>query len=258
MKKVFENSLIQSYENLKNEKDLSPRNSIVNESLSNLVCAANKAYEPKICIDCPNASSVVKDFRKICARSECEMEKYWADHYNNYETLTYQDLESFWYFDNYEVIADKEVNLIKKFVENLESKKLVFVGAGSLPLTALIMHVKHGLNVTLVDYDQQAVENAKKIVNALGLDIQVECCDFFSCDLTRFDFVFLASLVENKQLAFDTILKANIKYFMLRGADGVYQAFYEDLPAELKTGIAYSYLPSDSMTLNSSYLFYRS
>lgn len=252
----FEQILKKNYNILKNEKDLSPKNEVVNNCLSCLVNEANISFNCKkrhefFCSD----ESILKGCRLICAKAEGEMEKYWADKFNDMDELSYENLREFLYFDNYELIADKESKLMKRCIDDIENSNIIFAGAGALPLTAIIMHVKYGFKVSLLDIDSEAVEKSKLLISKLGLDIPVYNTDFFDADLSSYKVVFLASLVPNKEEAVEHISKQGVKFYILRGADSQYQAFYEDVSLDLKHGYPYSYLPSDSQTLNSTYLF---
>tara|TARA_Y100001960_G_C14782785_1_gene888135 strand:+ start:3453 stop:4229 length:777 start_codon:yes stop_codon:yes gene_type:complete len=256
MENKFTDMFLEGYNLLKVQDDLSPNNKLVNYVLSSLVQVSNDNC-CKLCsvTDCSKVQNAICDFRTICAKSECEMEKYWADIFNSKDSLTLEDLKSFWYYDNYELITDKEVTLMKRNIKDLESKKIIFVGSGSMPLTALIMHYKYGLDVTLLDMDREAVEKSQKLVKKLGLNITVEHKDFFEYNLSGFDVVFLASLVADKKQAIEKIKVSGTTHFLTRGADGVYKIFYDDLSDDIKSGMQYSYIPSDHKTLNSSYLF---
>lgn len=254
----FKKLLIESYNSLKSQRDLSPQNNVVNEKLTLLVNTANEIYNQKS-IHCFNLREMnfVEDLRLICSLAECEMEKYWADHFNCMDHLKLEDLKQFWYYHNYEAIAEKEYHLLKQCVGNLEQRRILFAGAGAMPLTAVLMNVKYGLDITLLDLDPYAVEKAGRLIEKLKLGMSIVETDFFEYDLKQYDIVFVAGLIHNKYKVFEKLENEPIGFYLLRGADGIYQTFYEDIPARLKTGKNYTYLPSDNLTINSSYLFKR-
>lgn len=253
----FEKLLLKSYNFLKVQDDLSPNNHIVNTNLSQLIGLANDIFHPKKINNLDNIphSTLVK-FRAICASAECEMEKYWANYFINKPFLDKTDLRVFWYYNNYEEIASKEYNLIKNNTRINDKTQILFAGSGALPLTAIIMHIKYGLNISLLDVDKDAIEKSSLLIRKLDLPIKVIHQDFFKYDLSRYDIVFAASLISNKKKVVEKFKSDNVPFYLLRGADSLYQAFYEDIPNELKTGTTYSYLPSDNATINSSYLFH--
>jgi hypothetical protein len=252
----FKELLIDSYNSLKNQRDLSPHNDVVNEKLSLLVNTANEIYNQNSIFNFSRQEiKFVEDLRIICSLAECEMEKYWADHFNRMDPLDIMDLKQFWYYHNYEAIAEKEYLLLKQSVRDLKQRRLLFAGAGAMPLTAILMNIKYGLNVTLLDLDGHAVEKAGRLIEKIGLKMPIVQENFFNYDLSRYDVVFVAGLIHNKYKVFEKMETERIDFYLLRGADGIYQAFYEDIPANLKMGKHYDYLPSDNLTINSSYLF---
>jgi hypothetical protein len=107
----------------------------------------------------------------------------------------------------------------------------------------------------LLDVDKDAIEKSSVLMSKLGLPIKIIHQDFFKSDLSIYDIVFAASLIPNKIKLVDKLKSDNVPFYLLRGADSLYQAFYEDIPHELKTGTTYSYIPSDNLTINSSYFF---
>ena len=82
--------------------------------------------------------------------------------------------EPFIYFNNYKEIVEAEMQLLTGVAagasqpliakDNLSQQQFAFVGAG-FPLTAIILHIKTGADITLIDIDQDAVNNAHKLLN---------------------------------------------------------------------------------------------
>ena len=81
--------------------------------------------------------------------------------------------QPFIYLDNYIHIVDAELQLLTKPLpttkqplfndKSLSQQQFAFVGAG-FPLTALALHIKTGANITLVDRDGEAIQNAKQLL----------------------------------------------------------------------------------------------
>ncbi len=254
----FEHLLVESYLSLKDQKDLSPNNHLVNGKLRRLVDAAREIFDLPAHLKCDRSiqsEACAEKLRDICAVAESEMEKFWADHFSDRPRLTLSDLNQFWYYQNYEVLAEKEARLIQQLVYMTEKTTILFAGAGALPLTAILLHVKYGWNFILLDIDPHAVKRAQRLVKKLGLNISVLQYDFFQFDLKSYDIVFVASLIANKSKVIEKLEEDRVKFYLLRGADGIYQTFYEDVPDEFKLNREYTYFPSDSLTINSSYLF---
>lgn len=76
----------KSYEQLKSQKDLSPRNETVNQTLNQLVL---RLIEQNTCssdfcnrlLGSRALKKIVERIRKISYKAECEMEKFWAERF---------------------------------------------------------------------------------------------------------------------------------------------------------------------------------
>jgi|GEM_PF-5080298 len=82
--------------------------------------------------------------------------------------------EPFVYFNNYKEIVEAELQLLTQNLpgttsplvhkDELNQQEFAFVGAG-FPLTAIILHIKTGAEITLIDINEEAVENGKKLLD---------------------------------------------------------------------------------------------
>jgi len=83
--------------------------------------------------------------------------------------------EPFIYFDNYKEIVKAELQLLNKALptrgeyslfnqSELSQQRFAFVGSG-FPLTAIVLHLKTQATITLIDRDNQAIKNAKRLLN---------------------------------------------------------------------------------------------
>jgi hypothetical protein len=107
------------------------------------------------------------------------------------------------YMSNYELLVDAESGIIASSMKLSAQRDLplagisvAFCGSGPLPLTGILLHVRAGARVILVDYDMTAVTASKKFLAYLarcGLvnadDIHVchadAACVTFTCDKER-------------------------------------------------------------------------
>lgn len=165
----------------------------VNRLFSELV---NYSINPENSINL--AKKEILDLQSACSSAEAAMEKYWAKRIiqSNKPNL---ELRNFWYYDNYLKLTQIEWENLKSCgVNGHKHDKVMFIGSGALPLTAIFLVKYFGLKVTLVDLDFQALELSRKLVSKLGLVKNFEFVhqDVFKIDnLKDFDIVFLAALV---------------------------------------------------------------
>ncbi len=74
-------------------------------------------------------------------------------------------------------LLDRYLKLTAGHVEALSfrnDRALAFLGCGHLPMTAVLLAKNHGTAVTAIDIDDNAVENALKCVEKLGLSHKIE------------------------------------------------------------------------------------
>lgn len=136
-----------------------------------------------------------KKLRLVCSEGECALETEWAKRIvSSRDPLA--ELKQFPYFPSYESIVARELSLVRR--ENSNAKHLVFLGSGSLPLTAILMVKHYGWEATLVDIDPEVVALSRELIRVLGLSdlIQVECADAkLYRELGDADLVIVAALV---------------------------------------------------------------
>jgi nicotianamine synthase len=133
--------------------------------------------------------------RAKCARAEFALEAYWAERVLEAK-CSHEELKDFPYWNNYERLTALEWRAIAK--RRPGASHIVFLGAGPLPATALILAKRYGCFVTLVDYSAQAVVLARRLVHALGLSAQIDVIHAHAETFTDFanvDVVYVAALV---------------------------------------------------------------
>lgn len=203
---------------LENNEDLSPKNPVINTTLTNLVKTLTDEYTPEeeeLILGDPRVIHMRGRLLNRLSRAEAEMERFWTECFLRNDSLSCQDLESFWYWDNYAKLVDKEIEHLpaESYGTQADSslawthrrtadphKGAAFVGAGSLPLSAIIFHLKTGQPVTCIDSDEDATRKAAKLLKKLGLDqVKALHADGGDVDYKRFGTVFLASLIPNEE-----------------------------------------------------------
>ena len=104
----------------------------VNAAFSGLVAAAVQATTlPNWCND-----EICREVQRRCSLSESEMEMYWSRRIAS-SARPQQELEKFWYIDNYRELVRREVGLLAGSGLSLtDGSRAAMIGSGPLPLTA--------------------------------------------------------------------------------------------------------------------------
>ncbi|MCL2842973.1 MAG: rRNA adenine N-6-methyltransferase family protein [Oscillospiraceae bacterium] len=81
----------------------------------------------------------------------------------------------------YRTVIEREIAL----ANITESDRILWIGGGVCPLSAILIHQITGAKVTVIDNDPQCIPHAEQMVARLGLDehIQVLCQDGLHLDL---------------------------------------------------------------------------
>jgi nicotianamine synthase len=124
----------------------------------------------------PRAARVLGDERitsrlaglhELCAEGEYLMETHWSRRIAAADQPP-EVLEQFPYIGNYRELTRLEINLLRCFgVEPGKARRICFLGAGPLPLSALCLHEELGVPVDVVDRSAEAVALGSACVNAL-------------------------------------------------------------------------------------------
>ncbi len=103
--------------------------------------------------------------QKLCARAEYELEKYWALKIAGKA----KRVEDFPYYENYAKLTLLEKNTLA-FCQKHSKHKIIFVGGGPLPMTAIIFAIEHGIKLTVIDNNYEAVRLSRSVVKTLNLE----------------------------------------------------------------------------------------
>ena len=157
--------------------------------------------------ECPGLSARADALRQICAEAETEMERHFSSRWS--ARLANEDAASglqslaevmsdFPYLDGYRELVAAEAALLRK------PSRIIFGGAGPLPISGLLIASMTGADVVLVDSDDRATARSSQLIRALeerGLirpgRISVQCEDLAEVSLERpCDGIIVASLVD--------------------------------------------------------------
>lgn len=100
----------------------------------------------------------------------------------------------------YRPIVAKEVNL-----SNInKDSKVLCIGGGYFPCTAILIHKISGAEVTVIDNDEKTIESAKKRIEKLGISkkVCVKYANGIEIDTKEYDMVHIAMQVSPKEEVF--------------------------------------------------------
>ena len=233
----------------------------VNAAFSGLVAAAVQATAlPDWCND-----EVCREVQRRCSLSESEMEMYWSRRITS-SARPQQELETFWYIDNYRELVRREIGLMGGSGLMLSSSsRVAMIGSGPLPLTAWCLWCQTGAMVDLVDVAPAALVQSRELARAIAWPVG-ECLLADGATVTLLDnayeVVYVAGLagdsVEAKQQIIDNMLPAlrPSGRIIVRGAHGaktlLYPAF--DPNSLRRVQLLVEYNPDDDI-INSVYVY---
>ena len=139
-------------------------------------------------------SGLLARVRGLCSRGESELEAHWAQRLAQAADVE-TALGSFPYMVEYEALAAQEVKMLRQELPQVQ--KVLFVGSGPLPLSALLM-ARAGLQVEMADYDAAAHACAQSWLRRCEGAERLRCLHGDVAEMTdfgRYDAVVLAALV---------------------------------------------------------------
>ncbi|MFD9625236.1 nicotianamine synthase family protein [Peribacillus muralis] len=225
---------MDTYKILLEEKDLSPKNPIINRVLTELVSLISKPLEQHLAAEILNLDEIQSIRGNMLAKltiAETLMEEHHAKSYVG-KVSTLEDFRSFLYWGNYKELIKTEINELKK-VKN-DSQSFAFVGTGPLPLSPLLIQQELGANMTCLDIDEQAYSLGKRIIQQLEGEASSNYVlnDGALHDYGEFDLVWIASLVPNKEEILERIYETNPDATVaIRSVDGIHHLLYEPVDA---------------------------
>ncbi len=84
---------------------------------------------------------------------------------------------------------------------------ILFVGSGSMPITAFTISKEIGANITCVDIDEEALSLSKEVAKKLGFSNIIFENDLLSLPLEKYSHIIIASLVPSKCEILENIRK---------------------------------------------------
>ncbi|HVJ64130.1 MAG TPA: nicotianamine synthase family protein [Bdellovibrionota bacterium] len=117
-------------------------------------------------------------------------------------------------------------------IDGVKGKRILFIGSGALPYSALAAQRMSGVTVAMLDSDKEALELSEQYIEKIGLKDKFEFLygDAQSQDVSRYDLVWVAAMVKPKQAVLDALHKTlrSDAVLLVRQAQGVGQLLYGD------------------------------
>lgn len=262
-----------TYRLLSDADDLSPRNLAVNAGLSRYVKTLLRARqwisETDFVLNNERIMPVRQSLLTLLSRAESEMEDYFARHFLSKSALSLEDIDSFWYRDNYRALVRQEIeglkvlNLSPSFVA--DKRPIAFVGAGPLPLSAIDYYLQTGRNCVCFDVCEESMFLGRSFIQRLGLEdaISYMHADGKDVDYSSYSLILVAALVQSKDRTLQAISTTARRSIMgVRSADGLMRLLYDSVDIEKVctcgfdyAGTAYPDSDLDSDTINSTCFF---
>ena len=227
--------------------DLSPRNPRITTALSALVQGVMAGSPPG------EAARVLADHRIAAIRdalvrrlalAEGAMERHWARTFCARTSLTTADFGAFIYWECYRHLVEAELTSLIPHLNLDEAESIAFVGAGPLPLSAVIMHLRTELRVTCIDADAEACRLARELCSKAGLTgVEVRCACGARHDYALNPVVVIASLVPDKaQVMLRIGATRQAAVVALRSVEGLCTLLYDPVDETELAALGCSYL----------------
>lgn len=195
---AFVVDLLRLHQNLSALPTLSP-NAHTNAVFSELVRLATHPEDDQLArqiLANSDIRRIIPELRSLCAAGESELERSWAR-----RIIASRDpqgeLREFPYFANYEQLTRLEHHAVLGVTGRIP-RRVLFVGAGPLPLTSLLLASRHGhTKVDNIDIDPAAARLAARLADTLRVGgVRFRCADVLDCtDVAGYDMVCLAAMV---------------------------------------------------------------
>ncbi len=220
---------LKIFHKILNLKSLKPSKE-TNEAFSELVRYSENSFN-KVNL---NELEIFK-LRKLSSEAEYEMEVHWADKIIKSKNPN-DELKKFWYYKNYEDLVTLEhINIISI---NKKVKKVLFVGGGPLPLTAIVLATKYNKDCIVLEKDELSFLKSSELISKLKLDKQIKIINIKAENYNaynEYDLIYLAALVgENEKSKTKTVnyiykRLCNKSLFLCRSSHGSRKIIYNPI-----------------------------
>ena len=233
----------QAFAALKESVDRSPHNQPMVHAVSNLLTSITQPFsqeEIEIVLAEPAVKS--RQFRmwEFLSQAEAAMERYYS------VRLDASNVHQFRYFrKSYDMIVNAELHQLGYPATQLllkPNQSIVFVEAGPLPVSAILMHQKAGVAVTCIDSSRANADLGRSFVEKCGLSdhINYRCAEGDDFDYSAHPIAFVSSYVRHKASILENICEESygVETLAVRSAQGIYTLLYEPVTVKLATALS--------------------
>ncbi|CAM4480953.1 hypothetical protein FHS16_004802 [Paenibacillus endophyticus] len=137
------------------------------------------------------------------------------------------------YWSIYLALVTEELSMLRQLIQEggqLEHSPIVFIGSGPMPISPIMIHLFHGVEVICLEIDAVACDASSSFLEKMGLNAKVKVImengDEF--DYGAYNRIFVASLVKNKRAVLEQINRTAMNPLVaVRTAEGMRQIMYE-------------------------------
>jgi hypothetical protein len=224
--------VLEAHGTLGRESDLSPDNPVINGVLSRLVQGVMEGCAPGDVDEVlrePRVRAVRGRLLERLAVAEGALEAHWGEILCGRASLTADNFSDFIYWGCYRQLVQDEVRCWPRGLALGEGQSIAFVGAGPLPLSAILLHTGTGARVTCIDVAPEACRLASRLCRKAGLTgIDIACACGAEFDYTGHPAVLVASLVRDKRTVAQRIWeRCPHAIVALRSAEGLSTLLYD-------------------------------
>ncbi len=260
--------LHETHQALLRERDLSPANSSLTSTVARLRQRVRRSYSPEAVQAVLGDRSVRAMHRDLLSKlSEVEglAELYEAERMLETGERGVDLLTRLPDWNVYVSLAGKEIEKFDalRLEGSPPTERVVFVGSGPLPLSAIVMHLHGRMAMTCLDLNPRACEASERLLRRLGLEgsITVLPMDGAEFDYRPFRRIVVASLVPNKDAVLERVRATSPEAIVgVRTAEGMKRLIYEAVDEARLSAQGWSIeartTPEEGLVINST-LFLR-
>ena len=235
-----------AFETLRQSVDRSPHNHHVVQSVSTLLDAVTQPLTPSE-IDQALAHPEIRSRQyrmwEFLSQAESAMERHYS------VRLDGSNINNFRYFrKSYDKLVDAELAALGFPTHQLSLKpaqSVIYVEAGPMPISPILLHRKTGLAVTCIDADRANADLGRNFIHKCGYSdhITYRHAEGDDYDYGPHPIAFVSSFVRHKASILENICEGGhgVETLAVRSAQGIYTLLYEPVTAKLATALTLSF-----------------
>lgn len=134
-------------------------------------------------------------------------------------SLSFDDIFSAYYGSIYQAMMESEMAYLDTLPQT--ARRAFYIGGGAMPVPAMLLAIKAGFHVTIIDADTESCTLAKALIARIGLSDRVTITQSpaETADYTDADIVWIANWVSDKDAVFQRIRQfPNVTHVIARTA----------------------------------------